>query len=195
MAVTKQEIMAKANDYFDNHADDVLYYEWHGSIFEISCYPKAFKEAKEQYLYDIEGNLDDIKEVYEADNGDVPEYSKDAIDQLSLFGIEYVFNDTEIYDFIDDIAMEAQEDCIEQDFDWIASMINPRLQQQNYVSIDTNEPVKRVTVDELRHCKPLWDFYDENNDLMAPGDGINYDDYADFFFENVVRLAPESEEI
>lgn len=110
MAMTEQQIMARASDYFDEHADDVLYYEWHGSIFEISCYPKIFEAAKEQYLYDIKNeDLEDIKEVYEADNGDVPEYSKDAIDQLSLFGIGYVFNDTEIHNFIEDIAMEARQ--------------------------------------------------------------------------------------
>lgn len=191
MAVTKQEIMAKANDYFDNHADDVLYYEWHGSIFEISCYPKVFKEAKEQYLYDIEGNLDDIKETYEADNGNVPEYDRSAIDQLDLFGIEYVFNDTEIYNFIEDIAMEAQEDCIVQDFDIIASIINSRLASQNYVSVDTNELIKEVSGQELRHCQPLWDLYEEDCDYNRYDD---YNDYVDCFFENMVRLAPESED-
>lgn len=191
MAVTKQEIMAKANDYFDNHADDVLYYEWHGSIFEISCYPKVFKEAKEQYLYDIEGNLDDIKETYEADNGNVPEYDRSAIDQLDLFGIEYVFNDTEIYNFIEDIAMEAQEDCIVQDFDIIASIINSRLASQNYVSVDTNELIKEVSGQELRHCQPLWDLYEEDCDYNRYDD---YNDYVDCFFESMVRLAPESED-
>lgn len=191
MAVTKQEIMAKANDYFDNHADDVLYYEWHGSIFEISCYPKVFKEAKEQYLYDIEGNLDDIKETYEADNGNVPEYDRSAIDQLDLFGIEYVLDDTHIYGFIEDIAMEAQEDCIVQDFDIIASIINSRLASQNYVSVDTNEPIKEVSGQELRHCQPLWDLYEEDYDYNRYDD---YNDYVDCFFENMVRLAPESED-
>lgn len=191
MAVSKQEIMAKANDYFDNHADDVLYYEWHGSIFEISCYPKVFKEAKEQYLYDIEGNLDDIKETYEADNGNVPEYDRSAIDQLDLFGIEYVLDDTHIYGFIEDIAMEAQEDCIVQDFDIIASIINSRLASQNYVSVDTNEPIKEVSGQELRHCQPLWDLYEEDYDYNRYDD---YNDYVDCFFENMVRLAPESED-
>lgn len=192
MAVTKQEIMAKANDYFDNHADDVLYYEWHGSIFEISCYPKVFKEAKEQYLYDIENeDLEDIMETYEADNGNVPEYDRSAIDQLDLFGIEYVFNDTEIHNFIEDIAMEAQEDCIVQDFDIIASIINSRLASQNYVSVDTNEPIKEVSGQELRHCQPLWDLYEEDCDYNRYDD---YNDYVDCFFENMVRLAPESEE-
>lgn len=191
MAVTKQEIMAKANDYFDNHADDVLYYEWHGSIFEISCYPKVFKEAKEQYLYDIEGNLDDIKETYEADNGNVPEYDRSAIDQLDLFGIEYVLDDTHIYGFIEDIAMEAQEDCIVQDFDIIASIINSRLASQNYVSVDTNEPIKEVSGQELRHYQPLWDLYEEDYDYNRYDD---YNDYVDCFFENMVRPAPESEE-
>lgn len=195
MAVTKQEIMAKANDYFDNHADDVLYYEWHGSIFEISCYPKVFKEAKEQYLYDIEGNLDDIKETYEADNGNVPEYDRSAIDQLDLFGIEYVFNDTEIHNFIEDIAMEAQEDCIVQDFDIIASIINLRLASQNYVSVDTNEPIKEVSGQELRNYQPLRDLYSETVDPMVPDeDDYDYNDYVDYFFENMVRLAPESED-
>lgn len=195
MAVTKQEIMAKANDYFDNHADDVLYYEWHGSIFEISCYPKVFKEAKEQYLYDIEGNLDDIKETYEADNGNVPEYDRSAIDQLDLFGIEYVFNDTEIHNFIEDIAMEAQEDCIVQDFDIIASIINLRLASQNYVSVDTNEPIKEVSGQELRNYQPLRDLYSETVDPMVPDeDDYDYNDYVDCFFENMVRLAPESED-
>lgn len=191
MAVSKQEIMAKANDYFDNHADDVLYYEWHGSIFEISCYPKVFKEAKEQYLYDIEGNLDDIKETYEADNGNVPEYDRSAIDQLDLFGIEYVLDDTHIYGFIEDIAMEAQEDCIVQDFDIIASIINSRLASQNYVSVDTNEPIKEVSGQELRHYQPLWDLYEEDYDYNRYDD---YNDYVDCFFENMVRPAPESEE-
>lgn len=191
MAVSKQEIMAKANDYFDNHADDVLYYEWHGSIFEISCYPKVFKEAKEQYLYDIEGNLDDIKETYEADNGNVPEYDRSAIDQLDLFGIEYVLDDTHIYGFIEDIAMEVQEDCIVQDFDIIALIINSRLASQNYVSVDTNEPIKEVSGQELRHCQPLWDLYEEDCDYNRYDD---YNDYVDCFFENMVRLAPESED-
>lgn len=193
MAVTEQQIMARASDYFDEHADDVLYYEWHSSIFEISCYPKIFEAAKEQYLYDIKNeDLEDIKEVYDADDGDVPEYSEDAIDQLSLFGIEYVFNDTEIHNFIEDIAMEAQEDCIVQDFDIIASIINSRLASQNYVSVDTNEPIKEVSGQELRHYQPLWDLYEEDYDYNRYDD---YNDYVDCFFENMVRLAPESEEI
>ena len=195
MAVTKQEIMAKANDYFDNHADDVLYYEWHGSIFEISCYPKVFKEAKEQYLYDIEGNLDDIKETYEADNGNVPEYDRSAIDQLDLFGIEYVLDDTHIYGFIDDIAMEAADDCVMQDFDIIASIISSQLASQNYVSVDTNEPIKEVSGQELRNYQPLRDLYSETVDPMVPDeDDYDYNDYVDCFFENMVRLAPESED-
>ena len=192
MALTEQQIMARASDYFDNHADDVLYYEWHGSIFEISCYPKVFKEAKEQYLYDIENeDLEDIMETYEACNGDVPEYDQGGVDQLSLFGIEYVFNDTEIHNFIEDIAMEAQEDCIVQDFDIIASIINSRLASQNYVSVDTNEPIKEVSGQELRHCQPLWDLYEEDCDYNRYDD---YNDYVDCFFENMVRLAPESED-
>lgn len=160
--------------------------------FRDQLLSEGFQRGQGTILYDLENeDLEDIMETYEACNGDVPEYDQGGVDQLSLFGIEYVFNDTEIHNFIEDIAMEAQEDCIVQDFDIIASIINSRLASQNYVSVDTNEPIKEVSGQELRHCQPLWDLYEEDYDYNRYDD---YNDYVDCFFENMVRLAPESED-
>lgn len=126
-----KETMAKAEQYFDAEADNMFYNEWQQEFFKLTDYPEIFEKAKQAYLSAVQAKL---------------AQGQDIDDSTDFFAVDAVMDKDQIFDVIQELAMETPDDAVTADFKRIASIASARLG-------------KKITGEQVRHCKPVWEKY------------------------------------